>query len=120
MSSVRSTIAGDLAAHATLELRVLREHVASVYASHTTAIGAHLAFATALVLFGWPNMDPSLHPPVGLWYLSVAAVDLYALLARRWTPETPMADSPYWARKYTVLVTLTSLATAPASFSTLR
>lgn len=116
MSSVRSTIAGDPAAHATLELRVLREHVASVYASHTTAIGAHLAFATALVLFGWPNMDPSLHPPVGLWYLSVAVVDLYALLARRWTPETPMADSPYWARKYTVLVTLTSLATAPASF----
>ena len=95
---------------------MLREHVATVYASHTTAIGAHLAFATALVLFGWPNMDPSLHPPVALWYLSVAVVDLYALLAKRWTPETPMADSPYWARKYTVLVTLTSLATAPASF----
>lgn len=106
----------DPAASATLELRVLREHVASVYASHTTAIGAHLAFATVLVLFGWPNMDPSLHPPVALWYLSVAVVDLYALLARRWTPEAPMVDSPYWARKYTVLVTLTSLATAPASF----
>ncbi len=99
-----------------LELRVLREQVATVYAGHTMAVSAHLAFATALTLFAWPRVDPGLHPALVAWFTTLLAADLYALLARRWTPDAPIGETARWARKYTVLVTLTSLATAPAGF----
>lgn len=99
-----------------LELRVLREQVATVYAGHTMAVSAHLAFATALTLFSWPRIDPGLHPALVAWFATLLAADLYALLARRWTPDAPIEETVRWARKYTVLVTLTSLATAPAGF----
>lgn len=42
-------------------------------------------------------------------------MDLYVLLSKRWTPAVPLADSPRWARRYTIHVTLVSAMTAPCS-----
>jgi signal transduction histidine kinase/CheY-like chemotaxis protein len=104
-------VSQHLAVDAALSLRILREHVASVYAGHSTAVLAHFGFAAALAAFSYSRLS---HPWLLYWLLVLAAVDLYALLAPRWTPDTPMSDSPYWARKYARLVTLVSVATAPA------
>ncbi|MDQ0586201.1 ATP-binding protein [Variovorax paradoxus] len=104
-------VSKHLAVDATLNLRILREHVASVYAGHSTAILAHFGFAIALAIFSYSRLD---YPWLLCWLLVLAAVDLYALLAPRWTPGIPMSDSPYWARKYARLVTMVSVATAPA------
>ncbi|RYF61268.1 MAG: hybrid sensor histidine kinase/response regulator, partial [Comamonadaceae bacterium] len=101
---------------ASLEQRVLREHLATVYASHTSAIAAHLGFAVVLLFFVWPYLAAGSRSSILSWFVLVAVVDTYVLMAKRWTPAVPVADSPYWARKYTVLVTLASLATAPACF----
>ncbi len=103
-------------APASLEQRVLREQVATAYAGHTMAVSAHLAFAAALTLFSWPRVDPGLHPAIVAWFVVLCAADLNALLSGRWTPEVPIEDTARWARRYTVLVTLPSLATAPAGF----
>ena len=99
-----------------LRLRVLREHVASVYASHTVAICAHFGFALAIVLFAHSLIEPALFVWVVPWFATLAAVDAYALFARRWTPDVPLADTPRWARKYTVIVTLVSMTNVPAVF----
>ena len=99
-----------------LQMRVLREHVASVYASHTVAISAHFAWSVAIVLFGYPRVEPALQVWVLPWLALLTAVDAYALLAPRWTPDVPLADTPRWARRYTVLVTLVSVTNVPAIF----
>ncbi|WP_343593661.1 hybrid sensor histidine kinase/response regulator [Paracidovorax wautersii] len=107
--------AGD-SAPASLEQRVLREQVATAYGSHIASISAHLGFSAVLALFGWTLMEPWLHPAVLVWFAVLLVVDLYALMARRWTPAVPMADDARWARKYTVLQTLASASTVPACF----
>jgi signal transduction histidine kinase/CheY-like chemotaxis protein len=104
-------VSQHLADDAALGLRILREHVASVYAGHSTAVLAHFGFAAALAVFSYSRLN---HPWLLYWLLVLAAVDLYALLTPRWTPGTPISDSPYWARKYARLVTMVSVATAPA------
>ena len=104
-------VSKHLAVDAALGLRILREHVASVYAGHSTAILAHFGFAVALAIFSYARLD---HPWLLCWLLVLAAVDLYALLAPRWTPATPTADSPYWARKYARLATMVAVASFPA------
>ena len=112
---MKDTMPGRLARDATLELRVLREHLASVYAGHTTAIAAHGVFALAIGVFGYFNVLPE-HRALVLGIVSaIVLMDLYVLLSKRWTPEVPLADSPRWARRYTVHVTLVSTVTAPAS-----
>jgi len=97
-----------------LQMRVLREHVASVYASHTVAISAHFVWSMAIVLFGYPRVEPALQAWVLPWLALLTVVDACALLAPRWTPDVPLADTPRWARRFTVLVTLVSLTNVPA------
>ncbi|MDM0007795.1 hybrid sensor histidine kinase/response regulator [Variovorax sp. J22G73] len=91
--------------------RVLREHVASVYASRRVSVSAHLCFAWALgVAFYWQyGTQWAL-----FWLALITLVDLYALLTPGWHAGIAADRSPYWARKYTRLVTLVSSATAPA------
>ncbi|WP_431511451.1 ATP-binding response regulator [Variovorax sp. DAIF25] len=112
---MKDTLPGRLARDATLELRVLREHLASVYAGHTTAIAAHGVFALAIGVFGYFNVAPGHRALVLGIITTIVLMDLYVLLSRRWTPEVPLADSPRWARRYTVHVTLVSTMTAPCS-----
>ena len=99
---------------ADLDERVLREHVASVYRNHRTTVLAHLGFATALAAFTLFHFRPWW--VICAWLAVLTAVDLYALFTPRWTPAAPMAESAYWARKYTRLVTLISMTTAIAPF----
>ncbi|MGJ7569862.1 ATP-binding response regulator [Variovorax sp. RB2P76] len=91
--------------------RVLREHVASVYASRRVSLSAHLCFACALGIAFYLQYGTQW---ALFWLAVIAVVDLYALFTPGWHPGIPAADSPYWARKYTRLVTLVSTATAPA------
>ncbi|MGF6347493.1 signal transduction histidine kinase/CheY-like chemotaxis protein [Variovorax sp. W2I14] len=106
----------DPAADTTLQMRVLREHVASIYAGHTMAISAHFGFAIAIVLFCYLKIEPALRPWVLAWFALLIVADSYALLTSRWKPATPLADVPYWARKYTWLATLVSATNVPAVF----
>lgn len=104
-----------LALDTALEMRVLREHLASVYAGHTTAIAAHGGFAIGIGIFGYLNVAPVYRPLVLCLIAAIALMDLYALLAPRWTPDVPLEKSRHWARKYTLLITLMSTMTAPCS-----
>ena len=101
-------------AAATLDERVLREHVASVYAGHTTAIVAHLLFAVALGAFSYHAFAPEFRAMALAWVALLVAVDLGVLLTPRWTAAEPMHRTPFWARRYAQLVTLVSAATAPS------
>lgn len=115
-----SSTAARLPGTATLEARVLREHVASVYATHTTAILAHMSFAIAIGVFSFFTFDPLYRPVAYIWVGMLVAVDLYVLRASRWTPAEPLSRTPYWARKYARLVTLLSVATAPSGLVLMR
>lgn len=114
VADAMSDVAGDHPpVSATLEQRVLREHLASVYAGHSTAILAHLGFTTAIALFTYWNQRTAV-PLYGLALL--VAVDLYVLRLPRWNPSMPVADSAAWARRYAAAVTMVSGASAPISF----
>lgn len=99
-------------AAADLDHRVLREHVASVYAAHTTATCAHIGFAIAIGIFGYFNIDSTHHLLVIGMVAAVVSMNLYALLAPRWTLDVPLSESHHWARRYTWIVTLVSVTTA--------
>ncbi len=101
---------------ASLEMRVLREHVASVYAGYTTAFAAHLGFALGIGCFGYFVVDPAHRMLVVALIAMIVVVDLYALTTSRWTPAAALSESPRWARKYARVSTLVSTMTAPCSF----
>lgn len=98
---------------AVLDMRVLREHVATVYAGHSTAVLAHLCFAIAIAFFVYFHQGRT--EPLW-WLIPIFAADLGAFFAARWTPAVPLEDTPRWALRYTVASTLVSGATAPAAF----
>ncbi len=68
------------------------------------------------MLFGYPRIEPALQVWVLPWLALLIAVDVYALLAPRWKPSAPLADTPRWIRKYTVLVTFVSATNVPGIF----
>jgi hypothetical protein len=74
--------------------RVLREHVASVYASRRVSVSAHLCFAWALgVAFYWQyGTQWAL-----FWLALITLVDLYALLTPGWHAGIAADRSPYWS-----------------------
>lgn len=106
---------GRLPVDATLEMRVLRENVASLYAGNTTAILAHMGFAVGIGCFGYFHVDPSFRLLIVTLIAIIVLADLYAVLTPRWTPAVPLSETPYWARKYTRIVTTISTITAPSS-----
>jgi len=106
---------GRLPVDATLEMRVLREHVASVYAGNTTAIAAHMGFAIVIGCFGYFYVNPAFRLLIVALIAAIVLVDLYALFTSRWTPAVPLAETPYWEKKYTRIVTIISTITAPSS-----
>jgi len=106
---------GHLPLDPTLEMRVLREHVASLYAGHTTAIVAHMGFAIGIGCFGYFFVDPAFRLLIVALITAIVLVDLYAIATPRWTPQVPLEETPAWARKYTRIVTAISTVTAPSS-----
>ena len=78
---------GRLPVDAALELRVLREHVASLYAGHTTAIVAHMGFAIGIGCFGYFFVDAAFRLLIVALITAIVLVDLYAIVTPRWMPQ---------------------------------
>lgn len=96
---------------ATLDQRVQREHVASVYYIYNATLVARLVFILVLGAFLYVQLRaPEVIAFVGLHL----ALYVYLAFAPRWTPDAPDADSPQWVRRITVAVTLMGLADAMA------
>ncbi len=99
-------------AAADLDHRVLREHVASVYAGHTATTCAHMCFAIAIGIFGYFHIDSTHHLLMIGMVAAVVLMHMHALFAPRWTPDVPLSESHHWARRYSGIVTLMSVTTA--------
>jgi signal transduction histidine kinase/CheY-like chemotaxis protein len=92
-----------------LAQRVLREHLASFYASRNVSVATHIGFAIAL---GVATFERSSVLAL-LWLGLVVIIDLAVLLAPRWHAGIPDAMSATWARRYAAQVTLLSVVAAP-------
>jgi len=94
-----------------LNQRVLREHVASVYFNYNATFLARVVFVLVLGAFMYLQLgDPMVLPFV------VLHLTLYLCMyfTPRWNPSVPAADSAWWARRITRIVTLLGFADALA------
>ena len=94
-----------------LNQRVLREHVASVYFNYNATFLARVVFVLVLGTFMYLQLgDPMVLPFV------VLHLTLYLCMyfTPRWNPSVPAADSAWWARRITRIVTLLGFADALA------
>ncbi|MET3395149.1 signal transduction histidine kinase/CheY-like chemotaxis protein [Variovorax sp. 1140] len=92
-----------------LGLRVLREHVASVYSTYSASTLTHMAF---VVVFGSIIYSQLKDPSLLFWLAGLLMADVYVFFTPRWTPSRPVRESAYWARKISRVVTLVSMVTA--------
>ncbi len=100
-----------MAADTPLSQRVLREHVASVYFNYKATFLARLVFVLVLGGFMYLQLgDPMVLPFVVLHL----ALYLGMYFTPRWNPSVPAAESAWWARKITRIVTLLGFADALA------
>jgi len=100
-----------------LGLRVLREHVASVYAAYDASVFTHFGLGAAL------GTAMYLHQPrawILVWMAAHLSLGLLLLLMPRWHPGVPLADTRRWARRHsrTVTVVGAAMASAPLLFIT--
>ena len=101
----RPALPGDL------DLRVLREHVASVYAAYNASILVHFGLGAALGIVMY------LHRPrwwILAWMAAHLTFGLALFLMPRWHAGLPLEDTTRWARRHSRTVTLVSMATATA------
>jgi len=99
----------DPAADTVLGQRVLREHVSSVYETYSASTLTHFGF---VAVFGGIIFSQLGDPRLLCWMAGLMLADVYVFFTPRWNPSRPAAESPYWARKITRLVTLVSMVTA--------
>jgi len=98
-----------------LGLRVLREHVASVYAAYNASVFVHFGLGAAL------GTAMYLHEPrtwILVWMAAHLSLGLFLFLMPRWHPGVPLADTRRWARRHsrTVTVVGAAMASAPLLF----
>lgn len=101
----RPGVPGDLG------LRVLREHVASVYAAYNASILVHFGLGAALGIVMY------VHRPrwwILAWMAAHLSFGLALFLMPRWHADVPLQDTTRWARRHSRTVTLVSMATATA------
>jgi signal transduction histidine kinase/CheY-like chemotaxis protein len=101
----RPAVPGDLG------LRVLREHVASVYAAYNASILVHFGLGAALGIVMY------VHRPrwwILAWMAAHLSFGLALFLMPRWHADVPLQDTTRWARRHSRTVTLVSMATATA------
>lgn len=93
----------------TLDQRVLREHLASVYFTYNGTLIARLGFIGVLGTF----LYWQLRTPAVIVFVA-AHLSLYLILSLqpRWTSAVPVADSPRWVRRVTITVGLIGIADA--------
>ncbi len=93
----------------TLDQRVLREHLASVYFIYNHTFLARFGFIGVFGAFlYWQLRTPAVIAFVAGHLLLYAVLSLQP----RWTPDRPAADSPRWVRRLTVIVGLLGAADA--------
>lgn len=103
----RAPGAADASGPITLDQRVLREHLASVYFIYNGTLIARLGFIGVLGTF----LYWQLRTPAVIVFVAVHLVlYLFLSLQPRWTPTVPVADSPHWVRRVTVTVGLMGVA----------
>ncbi|MGN8081815.1 ATP-binding response regulator [Variovorax sp. 22077] len=100
-----------------LGLRVLREHVASVYAAYDASVFVHFGLGAAL------GAAMYLHQPrawILVWMAAHLLLGLFLLSMPRWHAGVPLADTRRWARRHscTVMVVGAVMASAPLLFIT--
>lgn len=97
---------------ASLEQRVLREHLASVYADLDAAVLGHIGTSAALIAFIYARQQT-----VGILFLCLVVwhvvVQLVTYFSARWTPAEPIAADPLWARRYVWSSAVMSSSTLP-------
>jgi signal transduction histidine kinase/CheY-like chemotaxis protein len=104
-SPPRPAVPGDLG------LRVLREHVASVYAAYNASILVHFGLGAALGIVMY------VHRPrwwILAWMAAHLTFGLALYLMPRWHAGVPLKDTTRWALRHSRTVTLVSMATATA------
>jgi signal transduction histidine kinase/CheY-like chemotaxis protein len=107
----RETASPRPAAPSDLGLRVLREHVASVYAAYNASIVVHFGLGAAL------GATMYVHHPrwwILAWMAAHLSLGLALFLMPRWHADLPLEDTTLWARRHSRTVTLVSMATATA------
>ncbi|NVM92678.1 signal transduction histidine kinase/CheY-like chemotaxis protein [Variovorax sp. SG517] len=98
-----------------LALRVLREHVASVYAAYNASVFVHFGLGAAL------GTAMYVHQPrtwILVWMAVHLSLGLFLFLMPRWHPGVPLADTRRWARRHSRTVTAVGvgMASAPLLF----
>jgi signal transduction histidine kinase/ActR/RegA family two-component response regulator len=94
-----------------LALRVLREHLASVYGAYDASIVVHFGLGVAL---GAAMYIASPRAWILAWMAAHLLLGLALYLMPRWHADLPLDQTPLWARRHARTVTLVSLATATA------
>ena len=98
-------------ADAPLSQQVLREHVASVYFNYNATFLARVVFVLVLGAFMYLQLGDPMVLPFVVLHLTLY---LGMYFTPRWNPAVPTADSAWWARKITRIVTLLGFADALA------
>ncbi|RSZ44170.1 MULTISPECIES: hybrid sensor histidine kinase/response regulator [unclassified Variovorax] len=94
-----------------LALRVLREHVASVYAAYNASVFVHFGLGAAL------GTAMYVHEPrtwILVWMAVHLSLGLFLFLMPRWHSGVPLADTTRWARRHSRTVTAVGAAMASA------
>jgi signal transduction histidine kinase len=94
-----------------LNQRVLREHVASVYFNYNANFLARVVFVLVLGTFMYLQLGDPMVLPFVVLHLTLY---LGMYFTPRWNPSVPAADSAWWARRITRIVTLLGFADALA------
>ncbi len=107
-----SEAAAQPAAGASLQQRVLREHLASVYADLNAAVLGHVGTSAALIAFIYARQRTvsALFLFLVAWHV---AVQLLTYFSPRWTPAEPVSADPAWARRYAWSSAVMSSPTLP-------
>ncbi|MDP9606299.1 UNVERIFIED_ORG: signal transduction histidine kinase/FixJ family two-component response regulator [Variovorax paradoxus] len=95
-----------------LDQRVLREHLASVYADLDAAVLGHIGTSAALIVFIYARQQV-----IGIQFVCLVAwhvaVQLVTYSSARWTRAEPMAATFMWVRRYTWSSAVMSSSTLP-------
>ena len=87
--------------------RVLREHVATIYFNYSATFIARLAFIGVVGAFMLLQLDEPLVLPFLLLHVLLY---LHLYFMPRWTPEAPLGQSAFWARRITFVAAMLGFA----------
>ncbi|OUL99281.1 hybrid sensor histidine kinase/response regulator [Variovorax sp. JS1663] len=93
--------------HTELGQRVLREHVAAIYFNYSATFIARFAFIGVVGAFMLLQLDEPLVLPFLVLHVLLY---LHLCFMPRWTPEAPLGQSAFWARRITFVAAMLGFA----------